>query len=117
MDCGAITGIPSRIEFGRATDSSPTRTTLRVEVIYHTFAFAERLSVIRLVVPPARANKHLPALCLFWARHGDEGLKSVGSHGELGFDPTVDASVEDIEREGTAGEDLVMERLEVELGA
>jgi hypothetical protein len=35
----------------------------------------------------------------------------------LGSDPTVDASVEDIEREGTAGEDLIMEGLEVELCA
>ena len=49
--------------------------------------------------------------------HADEQLKSVASRGELGFDPTVDASVEDIEREGAAGEDLVMEGLEVELGA
>jgi hypothetical protein len=47
----------------------------------------------------------------------DEGLRSVGRRGELGFDPTVDASVEDIEREGAAGEDLVMESLEVEPGA
>jgi hypothetical protein len=35
----------------------------------------------------------------------------------LALDPAVDASVKDIEREGTAGEDLVMEGLEVELGA
>jgi hypothetical protein len=35
----------------------------------------------------------------------------------LGFDPTVDASVEDIERESAAGEDLVMEGLAVELCA
>ena len=48
---------------------------------------------------------------------GDEGLKSVGCCGELGSDPTFDASIEDIEREGTAGEDLIMEGLEVELGA
>jgi hypothetical protein len=51
------------------------------------------------------------------AGHGGEGLKSVASRGELGFDPTVDASVEDVEREGAAGEDLIMEGLEVEPGA
>jgi hypothetical protein len=44
-------------------------------------------------------------------------MNSVGNPGELGFYPTVDASVEDIERKGAAGEDLVMEGLEVELGA
>jgi hypothetical protein len=80
------------------------------------FAFAERLSVIRLVVPrpePIAPSRDLSMLGETW----DEGLKSVGSHGKLGFDPTVDANVEDIEREGTTGEDLVMEGLEVELGA
>ena len=46
------------------------------------------------------------------------GLSSVaGRRGKLGFDPAVDAGVEDIEREGAAGEDLVMKSLEVELGA
>ena len=72
------------------------------------------------VVPPARANDTFPRFVYFgqfWARPGDEGLKSVGSCGELGSDPTVDASVEDIEREGTAGEDLIMEGLEIELGS
>jgi hypothetical protein len=44
-------------------------------------------------------------------------MKSVGTGGELGFDPAADASVEDIEREGAAGEDLVMEGLEIEPGA
>jgi hypothetical protein len=44
------------------------------------------------------------------------GMKSVGPC-ELGFDPTVDASVEDVEREGASGKDLVVEGLEVELGA
>jgi hypothetical protein len=47
----------------------------------------------------------------------NKGLKSVGSPGELGSDPTFDASVEDIQREGAAGEDLIMEGLEVELCA
>jgi GNAT superfamily N-acetyltransferase len=50
-------------------------------------------------------------------RHAHGGLKSVGRRGKLGFDPTVDASIEDVERERTAGEDLVMESLEVELCA
>ena len=101
-DCGAIPGIPSRIELGRATDSGPTRTTSDLKSFIRHFAFAGRVSVIRLVVPPARANDTFPRF-LFWARHGDEGLKSVGSCGKKGFDPTVDASVEDIEGEGTAG--------------
>jgi hypothetical protein len=107
---------PSRIELGTATDSGPPAQPSDLKLFIRDFAFAGRVSVIRLAVPPARAN-NLPALGLFWARHGDEGLKSVGSCGELSFDPTVDASVEDIEREGTAGEDLVMEGLEVELCA
>ena len=91
-DCGAIPGMPSRIELGRATDSGPTRTTLRFEVAYQTFCFC----------PPRSAPGE---------------LKSFGSCGELRSDPTVDAGVEDIEREGTAGEDLIMEGLEVELCA
>jgi hypothetical protein len=45
------------------------------------------------------------------SRGMDELPKSVGSRGELGFDPTVDASIEDLERQGAAREDLVMEGL------
>jgi hypothetical protein len=45
-------------------------------------------------------------------------LRSIGSCGaDLGFNPAVDASVEHIQRERAAGEDLVMEGFEVELGA
>src|SRR5579871_5884449 len=45
------------------------------------------------------------------------GTNSVRPRAALNFDPTVDASVEHVERQRTAGEDLVMERLEVELAA
>src|SRR5215472_11289877 len=41
---------------------------------------------------------------------------SVGQRTDLGFDPTGDASVEHIQREGATGENLVMEGFEVELG-
>ena len=49
---------------------------------------------------------------------GRERLKSIGGCGsDFGFNPAVDASVEHIQRERAAGEDLVMEGFEVELGA
>jgi hypothetical protein len=36
--------------------------------------------------------------------------------GKLGFDPAIDSGIEDVKRERSAGQDLIMKSLEVELG-
>ena len=48
---------------------------------------------------------------------GDQGLLSIARHGrDLSLNPAVDAGVEDVEREGAAGEDLVVKSFQVEPG-
>jgi hypothetical protein len=44
-------------------------------------------------------------------------MSVAGLGRELGFDPAIDTSVEEVEREGAAGKYLVMEGLQVEFGS